>query len=72
MEDLYVKESHRSKGVGKLILETVLQHCRESGCNRLEFVVFEWNPARKFYEKLNAVNITEKNGYLCYRINVDE
>lgn len=71
MNDLFVKESHRSKGVGKLILDAVLEHCKEVGCARLDFLVFDWNPARKFYERNNAVNVSEKNGYRYYRLDVN-
>lgn len=62
---------HRSKGIGKLLFDAVLKHCKETGCNRLELHVSDLNPARKFYEKMGAINASEKEGHVYYRLYRD-
>lgn len=71
MEDLYVSESHRSKGVGKLLFNFVVKHAKETGSRRVQFEVVKSNPARKFYEKMKAINATEDFGYLTYMVTND-
>lgn len=68
MEDIFVSESHRSKGVGKLLFTHVVKHAKETECRRVQFEVVEWNPARKFYEKMKAINATGESGYLTYMV----
>lgn len=68
-----VQESYRSKGVGKILFNDLLKRAQETGCNRVEFDVDDWNTrARKFYENMGAVNVTERNGYSFYRVCKDE
>lgn len=69
MEDIYVKPSHRKLGIGKLIFTEVVSHARATNCTRLDFHVLDWNPARQFYEKLNAINLTALEGWQLYRLN---
>lgn len=69
MNDLFVKESHRSEGIGKIIFNAVIQHCKEMGCRRLEFLVYDWNPVQRFYEKQNAINVTKRDGYQVFRVD---
>lgn len=71
MEDLYVTESYRSMGVGKLLFNFVVKHAKETGSRRIQFEVVKWNPARKFYEKMKAINTTEDCGYLTYMVTKD-
>lgn len=71
LEDIFISESHRSKGVGKLLFTHLVKHAKETECGRIQFEVVEWNPARKFYEKMKAVNATEGSGYLTYMVTKD-
>lgn len=66
MEDIYVRSAHRSKGIGKLLFNRVKRYARETKCNRIHFEVVKWNPARAFYEKMKAENVTETIGYHTY------
>lgn len=68
MRNILVQDSHRSKGVGKLIFHAVMRHATEIGCNRIELHVNKDNPARKFYEDLGAINAAEKEGHVYYRL----
>jgi GNAT superfamily N-acetyltransferase len=55
LEDLYVRESERGQGVGKALLERVIELARERGAGRLEWSVLDWNSnAIAFYEKMGA------------------
>lgn len=39
------------------------------GCRRLEFLVYDWNPVQRFYEKQNAINVTKRDGYQVFRVD---
>lgn len=69
MEDIYVKSSHRTHGVGKQMFTHVVQHAQKTNCSRLDFHVLDWNPACKFYEKMSSVNLTAKEGWQLYRLH---
>lgn len=55
LEDLYVHESQRGKGVGKALLVELARIAVERQCGRLEWAVLDWNvDAIGFYERLGA------------------
>ena len=55
LEDLFVVESHRGKGIGKALLGAVAQVAISEGAGRLEWSVLDWNePAIGFYKNLGA------------------
>ena len=55
LEDLFVPEEHRGRGVGRGLLRRVAAIAVERGCARFEWAVLDWNePAIGFYEKLGA------------------
>jgi GNAT superfamily N-acetyltransferase len=55
LEDLFVLEEHRSKGVGRALLQRVAAIALQRNCGRLEWNVLDWNePAIRFYRKLGA------------------
>lgn len=68
VEDIYVRPDHRKRGAGKRIFLEVSARAVALKCPRLEFNVLEWNPARKFYESLGAVDLTAKEGWHYYRV----
>ena len=56
LEDLYVKESYRSEGIGQILFDAVVAVAREQKVARMDWQVLDWNaPAIKFYRKNNAV-----------------
>ncbi len=60
LEDLYVTDGLRGKGIGKALLAHVAQVAVSEGCVRLEWDVLEWNaPAIGFYEGAGAKMMTE-------------
>ncbi|MHB8884161.1 MAG: GNAT family N-acetyltransferase [Methylovirgula sp.] len=55
IEDLYVREPLRGRGIGRALLMSVARRCREEKLGRLEWAVLNWNaPAIGFYEKVGA------------------
>ena len=55
LEDLYVTEAARGKGVGQAMLRTIARMAAERGFERIDFLVLDWNKtAINFYEKLGA------------------
>lgn len=66
LEDLYVKEKYRGKGIGKLLINNLAKICLDNGYGRLEWSVLDWNkPSIDFYENLGAKPQTE---WIKYRL----
>ena len=60
LEDLYVRESFRGKGIGEALLRRLAQRTREIGGGRLEWSVLDWNEsAINFYKKMGAFPLDE-------------
>jgi GNAT superfamily N-acetyltransferase len=55
LEDIYVREGYRQKGVGKMMFDFIKATAKREECGRIEFTVLTWNKlAQKFYEKNKA------------------
>lgn len=55
LEDLFVVESERGKGIGRALLSELIRLSAERGAGRLEWSVLDWNEnAIAFYERLGA------------------
>ena len=65
LEDLYVREQARGKGVGVALLAELARICVDRGYPRLEWWVLDWNPACGFYESIGASALTE---WIPYRL----
>lgn len=60
LEDLYVREEFRGRGLGRAMLRHLARLARERGCGRLEWAVLNWNePAINFYKGLGAAPMDE-------------
>jgi GNAT superfamily N-acetyltransferase len=68
IEDLFVREKFRGRGIGKALFLECARLAKERNCGRMEWVVLDWNPARMFYEKMGAYPLTE---WLIYRMDED-
>ena len=56
LEDFYVREEARGKGLGKLLFDRLIPEARERKLNGIQWQVLEWNePAINFYKKYNCV-----------------
>ena len=55
LEDFYVKENHRNKGIGNMLFEKVVEISKDKKVKRMDWQVLEWNAlALGFYEKKEA------------------
>jgi GNAT superfamily N-acetyltransferase len=68
VEDLFVAESARQLGVGRLLMARLAAIARERGCTRMSLAVLHWNPAREFYRRLGFTQIEE---WLPYQVSGD-
>lgn len=55
LEDIFVREEMRGKGIGKEIFHVLMQIAVDEGCDRLEWVCLNWNtPSIAFYKGMGA------------------
>jgi GNAT superfamily N-acetyltransferase len=55
LEDLFVSPDARGTGLGKALLQTLIDIARERGYARVEWSVLDWNtPAHDFYRAMGA------------------
>ena len=56
LEDLYVTDEMRGKGLGKLLFDQLIEEAKERKLNGLMWQVLEWNDsAINFYKKYNPL-----------------
>ena len=64
LEDIYVNDRYRGKGVGEAMIREVARIAASQGFERIDFLVLDWNtPALKFYEKLGALRDDEERHF---------
>lgn len=64
LEDLFVDEEARGKGIGKALLASLSRLAVERGCHRIEWAALNWNTrAIDFYERHGAQRITEWSSF---------
>lgn len=67
LEDLYVREHLRGRGVGKLLLAKLASIALERGYGRMEWAVLRWNEsAIRVYDAIGAEPLS---GWLTYRLS---
>lgn len=56
VEDVYIRETYRRKGIGEALFEAAKQLAKEHDCARLEWLVRSSNTSGiNFYKKINAL-----------------
>ncbi len=67
LEDLYVKQEMRGKGIGKIMLSYLAKLAIDRDCGRLEWWCLDWNqPSIAFYKGLGAEAMDE---WTVYRLH---
>ncbi|XP_029956893.1 diamine acetyltransferase 2b [Salarias fasciatus] len=70
LEDLYVMQEFRGKGIGKSLLSKVAAVGKEKQCARLNLSVLDWNtPSRDFYAAKGAQDLTDSEGWHFIRFD---
>ncbi|KAI8846740.1 GCN5-like N-acetyltransferase [Chytridium lagenaria] len=70
LEDLYVRDTVRGKGVGKALLKQLAKIAVENNCGRMEWAALTWNtPAIDFYKSIGAVI---NDGWYPFRLTEDK
>ncbi len=55
LEDFFVIEDFRGRGIGKILFEKVIEEAKNGNFNGMVWQVLDWNaPAINFYNKYNA------------------
>lgn len=55
LEDILVTEKMRGRGIGSLLMDSLIEEARDKGFGRMAWQVLEWNePAFNFYRKYKA------------------
>jgi GNAT superfamily N-acetyltransferase len=67
LEDLYVSPDARGSGTGEALMRAFVAAALAAGCHRVDWEVLDWNPARRFYERLGAT--ASADGFLKYGLN---
>ena len=56
LEDIFIRAEYRGTGLGDRLLKEIAKLALHKGCERIDFVVLDWNTsAINFYEKHGAV-----------------
>lgn len=68
MDDLYIREAYRGKGLGTQLIKKVISFAKETNCQKLRWQVSNWNKsAIKFYKSLGAqIDEVDKNCDLMF------
>ena len=60
IEDIYVRPQFRGSGIGKKLLNKVVELAAEKNYGRVEWCVLNWNkPAIEFYKNIGAVSMDD-------------
>ena len=65
IEDLYVRQELRGKGIGKALFKHCARVAVERNLGRVEWAVLRWNPAQEFYQHFGAEPM---NDWVIYRL----
>ncbi len=68
VEDIFVAEAARGRGVGRKLMARLAALALERGCPHLALSVLHWNPARDFYGRLGFQHAQD---WLPYRLDGD-
>ncbi len=68
LEDIFVTELFRARGIGKLFFNEIKRIAEQNGCGRMEWMVLNWNKnAINFYDNIGA---KQMKGWQLYRLDI--
>lgn len=66
LKELYVAEAARGRGVGKLLMDRLIEIATKNSCSRIEWTTDRGNrQAQRFYDKLG---VAQNGGKIFYRL----
>ncbi len=69
LEDLFVEDQYRGRGIGTALLKKLASIALKRGCGRLEWWCLDWNqPSIDFYRSLGAEAMSD---WTVYRLSGD-
>jgi len=73
IEDIYVEEACRKRGIGGALLRKAVELAHERGCGRVEWTALDWNVnAQRVYEdKMGAKRMSEWYLYRMTRVEME-
>ncbi|XP_014219880.1 diamine acetyltransferase 2-like isoform X2 [Copidosoma floridanum] len=69
LQDLYVQEKFRNRRIGDKLMQAIAHKAIEQNIGKMEFVVTDWNPAKSFYKRMGALDITESEAFHVYQLD---
>ena len=70
LEDLFVREPYRRRGLARALLATLARMCVENGYSRLSWAVLDWNSsAIALYDSVGGKALSE---WITYRVSGEE
>ncbi len=70
LEDLFVREAHRGRGIGRALLKEVGRIAHRANAGRYEWTVLNWNQkARRLYSSIGA---KEMSDWLILRMEAED
>jgi GNAT superfamily N-acetyltransferase len=69
LEDIFILEEHRKKGIGRELFRFCVREAKARGCGRMEWTALDWNtPAHRFYESMGG----KKLDWYIFRLSEDD
>jgi GNAT superfamily N-acetyltransferase len=68
VEDVFVSREYRGQGIGTALFNKCAAIAKEKKCDRMEWIVLKWNPARKLYDRMGGKSMDK---WLLYRLKGD-
>jgi len=70
IEDIFVDEEYRGRGLGRAFFKRISEIALERGCGRIEWWSLKWNkPSNDFYRSLGAASMEELG---VFRLSEDQ
>ncbi len=69
LEDIFVLEEERKRGIGSKLFAFCVQEAKRHGCGRMEWTALDWNVnALDFYQRMGG----KKQPWLFLRLNAED